>query len=167
MTKVARRLFVDGDYFEVACAVASDGVTSPAARTIDELEVGMWDDPHADSLPDEYQPKLRSQLLAHLTNLANYGDLPPSAYNRLRDGIWEVKVESIRITFFDTDGQGGWTPKLGTRVDKWDGYRWDLPADFDEYLRLGHSFAKTGQKTPSDHIDASLHMREEDTAHDR
>lgn len=167
MTKVDRRVVADGDYFEVACAVAADGVTSPAAVVIDELEVGMWADPDAEALPDEYQPKLRTRLLAHIKQLATQGELPAKAYNRLQDGVWELRVESVRMTFYDTDGEGGWSPKTGEKLVTWDGYRWDLPDDFDEYLRLGHCFAKVGQKTPPGDIDKSRTMREEDVSHDQ
>lgn len=167
LTKVQRRVVADGSCFEVSCAISADGTTSPASAVIDELSEGMWADPEATELPDEYQPRLRTRLLAHVKQLAEEGDLPPSAYNRLREGIWELKVESIRMTFYDTDGDGGWTPKNGERLDTWDGYRWDLPQDFDDYIRLGHCFPKTGQKTSEEDLNASCTIREEDVQHDR
>lgn len=167
LTKVQRRVVADGAFYEVSCAVAADEVTAPSAQVLDELRSGMWADPEAEVLPDEYQPRLRTRLLAHVTQLAQDGELPPHAFNRLDDGIWELKVESIRMTFFDTDGAGNWTPKMGGRIETWDGHRWDLPEDFDEYIRLGHCFAKEGQKTPPEHIEASCTMREEDVYHDR
>lgn len=168
LAKVSRRVVVDGDFFEVSCAVAADGETAPASSLLDELSSGMWADPNAESLPDEWQPKLRSRLLAHVKQLAAEGELPPSAYNRLNDGIWELKVESIRATFYDTDGAGGWTPKLGDKIATWNGqHRWELPDDFDEYIRLGHCFAKETQRTPEEHLGASKAMREEDVHHDR
>ncbi|KJL18829.1 hypothetical protein RL72_03301 [Microbacterium azadirachtae] len=158
----------EGTYFEVSCAVAADKITAPASDLLDELESGMWADPGAESLPDEYQPKLRTRLLAHVKQLACEGELPPNAYNRLDDGIWELKVESIRATFYDTDGEGGWSPKHGQKVATWNGgYRWDLPDDFDEYIRLGHCFAKDGQKTRKEDLDASCAIRMEDVEHDR
>ncbi len=160
-------MVVDGGFYEVSCAVASDGVTAPASTLLDELSSGMWPDPHAESLPDEWQPRLRTRLLAHVKQLAEEGELPPGAYNRLDEGIWELKVEAIRVTFYDTDGAGNWSPKYGDRVDVWGGSRWELPEDFDEFLRLGHCFAKETQRTPADDIEASCAMREEDVSHDR
>lgn len=167
MTKVERRLVVDGDFYEVSCAVREDGVTSPASNLLDELEEGMWADPEADVLPDEYQPKLRRRVIAHLEQLAAEGDLPGNAYNRLNDGIWEIKVEGIRISFFDTDGEGHWSAKCGSTVDTWDGGRkHELPDDFDEYIRLGHTFPKAGQKTLQTDINECIQIRKEDVSHD-
>lgn len=166
LAKVARRVVADGGMYEVACAVGRDGKTAPASDLLDDLETGMWADPNAKSLPDEWQPRLRTRLLAHVNQLANEGDLPGSAYNRLEEGVWELKVESVRVTFYDTDGAGGWSPKYGERVGMGSWARWELP-DFDEFLRLGHCFAKETQSTPPDDIRASCTVREEDVEHDR
>lgn len=167
LTKVRRIVVADGDFYEVACAVVADGVSSPAATLLEELKEGMWADPQADVLPDEYQPRLRTRLLAHITELAKTGDLPPRAYNRLEDGVWEIKVEGIRLTFYDTDGAGGWVPKQGETVPTWDGrQRHELPDDFDQYVRLGHHFPKKGQKAARADIDRSIEVRTEDVSHD-
>lgn len=167
LPKVQRMVIADGEYCEVACAVRADGITSPAAQLLEELSSGNWPDPHAEELPDEHQVKLHRRLIAHAEQLANGEYLPPTAYNRLVEGIWELKVETVRLTFYDTDGEGHWTPKSGTSVATWDGRnRVELPEDFDEFLRLGHAFAKTSQRTLEADLQESMQVREEDVQHD-
>lgn len=167
MTKVERRVVADGEWFEVACAVLADGESSPAATLLDELERGMWADPEAEELPDERQVRDSIRLVALAESLANEGDLPRGTYNRLEHGIWELKVGNIRVTFYDTDGQGGFVPKYGTEVPTWDGHRWELPDDFDEFIRLGHTFPKTGRRTTREDLDLSESARAEDIDHDK
>lgn len=167
LTKVERRVVADGAWYEVACAVLADGETSPAAELLDELEAGMWADPEAAELPDERQVRDSIRLLALAESLANEGDLPRGLYNRLEKGIWELKVGNIRVTFYDTDGEGGFVPKYGTQVPAWDGYRWELPDDFDDFIRLGHTFAKTGKTTTRGDLARSETVRAEDVNHDK
>jgi len=83
---------VDGDWCQVACAVRADGVASPAGEMLDALEKGEWDDPEAEALPDSWQVRWFHRLLAACEALANGDSLSQSAYNRLRDGIWELKA---------------------------------------------------------------------------
>ncbi len=144
----------------------ADGTTSPASDLLDDLSEGMWDDPEAESLPDEYQPTLRRRLIANIEYFANHGELGRDSYNRLRDGIWEFKASGVRISFYDTDGIGGYDPKHGERVSTWDQrYIYELP-EFDEFIRLGHAFPKTSQKTTEADLASCATVREEDLEHD-
>jgi len=51
------------------------------------------------------------------------------------------------------------------QFDGTSGYR--IPEDFDPFIRLGHAFAKTADKTAVADVEASIRVREEDVAHDR
>lgn len=168
MTKVTRTVLANGDYHEVACAVLADGVTSPVTELLELLSSGMWEDPHESEFPDEGQARVRQRFLAAVEYLAQNGELS-KGYNRLDAGIWEFKIEALRVTFFDTPGDGTYSPKLG--ADR--GYSWDgrsriaFPDDFDEYIRVGHYFGKQSQRTLPEDIARSIEVREEDLAHDR
>ena len=92
--------------------------------------------------------------------------------NELRDGVWEFKVRAKRISFFDTDGKGHYTPKLkyhpGDAIPddiKQTDYWW-LP-DFETDVRVGHSFVKTSERTLEHDIEQSLRTREGDLSHDK
>ncbi len=165
MTKQARRVVADGETYEICCALREDG-SSPTSDLLDKLEEMVWPDPAATELPDEYQTSLRRRLIAHVEMLAEEGDLPRSAYNRLQDGIWELKVGNLRVSFYDTDGKGGFTAKDGESSPSWDGGTLHFLPEFDENIRLGHTFAKEGQQTKSEDIEACRLTREEDLAHD-
>lgn len=166
MAKVTRRLVADGDAYEISCALRSDG-TSPAAELLDALDDQMWPDPEAELLPDEYQATTRRRLIAHIEMLAWEGDLPRQAYNRLEDGIWEIKVGNLRLSFFDTDGVGGFEPKLGESGPAWDGSALHLLPEFDDYIRLGHHFPKQSQRTTYEDLQECQNVRLEDVTHDR
>lgn len=170
MPKVTRTVVVDGAYAEIACAVRSDG-TVPAMVLLEELEQGVWNDPQAVELPDERQVDDRIRLLALIEMLGEDGEIPrdtiQGGYNRLGDqGMWELKVGTIRLTFYDTDGVGGFVPKLGTKEDTWNGYYWQLPDDFDEFIRLGFAFGKSEAKTKRDDLYEAHSVRAEDLEHD-
>lgn len=167
MTKVVRTVLADGACHEVACAVLRDGVTSPVLELLKQLEEGNWPDPNIEEFPDEYQANTRRRFLAHVEYLANFGELE-YGFNRLDEGIWEIKVESLRVTFFDTPGDGTFQPKFGEVYDGWDGRRAiAFPTDLDEFIRVGHYFGKDGQKAPPHDVKRSIEVREEDLAHDR
>lgn len=166
LTKVSRLVLADGDFYQVQCAVLRDGVSAPAADLLAQLEKGVWRDPAVDRFPDEYQPTVRRRLLAEVEYLAENGELE-GQFNRLRMGIWELKIGNLRVTFYDTPGDGTFSPKFGEPYWEWDGSQsWILP-DFDEFVRLGHCFAKDSQKTREIDIQHSIRVREEDISHDR
>ncbi|MDD1477070.1 hypothetical protein [Arthrobacter sp. H16F315] len=168
MSKVTRRIIATGEYGQVACAVDAS-LESPADVFLDELKTGYWDDPEVDVLPDERQVKEYYRFVALCKKLAKGEDLEDFlSYNRLNDGIWELKVGIMRLAFYDTNGKGGWTPKLGDRHEEFDGnVKWLIPMNFDFYLRLANSFPKTGAKTPPEEILRALQIRKEDVNHDQ
>jgi hypothetical protein len=162
---------VDGRVYLVECAVCADG-GSPAADFLDDLAAGMWQpDPDAVTLPDDAQLKDRDVFLAFCKQLADTG-LPSfaGAVNELDHGIWEFKRGAKRLSFYDTPGDGSFEPKY--RIDDFrysnhpqEDYWW-FP-DFDDFIRLGHAFPKTGQKAGQLNIDETLRVRREDLEHDR
>lgn len=128
----------------------------------------MWPDPQAEELPDEYQVRLRVRLLALIEAFANGEELLQRSYNYLENSMWEFKVESVRVTFYDTDGQGNWTPLEGVPIREWDGRtRWEFPEDdFEENVRLGHTWGKDGRFADPEDIKIAMEVREEDIRHD-
>jgi hypothetical protein len=92
------------------------------------------------------------------------------AVNYLQAGIWEFKYGILRLTFYDTPGDGRCTQK-GEIVDYADADEpdsdyWHIPT-FDRELRLGHWFIKDGQKTRESDLIEAEKVREEDLEHDR
>ena len=169
MTKVCRRVVHDGDAYLVECAVRADGITSLVADFLDQLKEKTWS-PESDGTdpiePDE-QLKAYTWLLAKIAYFADEGDFPSIGNrNQLMNGIWEIKRWHIRITFYDTDGHGSYTPKITQKIHTGGGGYFPLP-DFDPYIRLGTVFTKTTQKTPHEELDFAEQIRKEDLAHDR
>lgn len=119
-------------------------------------------------LPDEAQPKFYSRLIGHLQDIAEGYDLNPSWHNRLDDGIWELKRDAVRLTFYDTDGNGSYTPKFGKEYEEWDGrVRYVLdPEEMEEDIRVGHAFSKNSQRTSPEDLAEAAAVREEDLNHD-
>lgn len=147
--------------------------SSPSALAFREMAEGNWnEDP--DFLappPDETQITQVEKLRTGIEFLAENG-YPQNAYctvNDLDDGIWEFRLGKIRVSFFDTEGDGVYTPKLRIQkqehADTADDFWW-LP-DFDSFIRLGHCFGKNSQQTEPADISETLRVREEDVAHDR
>jgi hypothetical protein len=161
-----------------ACQVVEHAVladlTSPSLVAITQMEAGEWEeDPDVEEIPDDAQMTQAQRLRAGIEFFADYG-YPQNSFctiNALRDGIWEFKKGRIRVSFYDTDGAGGWTPK-GKHIDRAnsddpdDEQFWWLPR-FDDMIRLGHCFGKTTQVTEEEDIEMTLRVRLEDTAHDR
>ncbi len=153
------------------CAVRSDG-SSPAHTFLELLKSGRWEeDPDSEQIPDDEQVKDHHWFIEAIRCFADEGEPPyRHAINDLQDGVWEFKKGRKRLSFFDTDGEGGYTPKLRIRdyhdADVPDSEHWDVP-NFDENLRLGHAFPKLGQKTRSEDLTACADIREEDLSHDR
>lgn len=168
LSKVNRLVVADGAFYEISCAVTENGVSSPAADLLAKLTEGMWEDPEASELPDEYQVSLRRRLLAEIEMLADSGELPRGQSNSLGDGIWEFKVSNLRMSFFDTDGEGRFVPKLGTSFVAWNGRtEYELPDNFDDFLRLGHCFPKVSERTLKNDLEQANKLRSEDISHDR
>lgn len=166
MTKVVRTLVYKG-VKTIECGRSSDGL-SPADELIKLLLAKQWVNSEAVKYPDEKQASFYNRLRDLLRMLALDEELPLGTFNRLEDGIWELKVNNLRLTFYDTDGVGGFVPKLGTREHDWDGKGyWELPDDFDDLIRLGTYFEKDDQQAPPEEIARSIEFREEDISHDR
>lgn len=177
MAKVVRQVLYKGKLYRVEFAVTRDGARQPALTFIEELKAGtLKQDPDhqgRDGWPDEAQPADWSHLLTRMRYFADNGEPQSEKHlNALRDGLWEFKRRSKRVTFFDTDGEGGDVPKGKIR------HRDEAPEDiaetdywwvpyFDPYIRIGYSFVKNSQKTLSAHIVQGLRIREGDLAHDQ
>ena len=163
MSKVCRVVLVDGAAHEVACALRADGVTAPVVDLLELLESQVWPDPDAEEIPDSYQAKIKHRFLASVDHLAEFGELE-DGFNVLEDGIWEIKISSLRVTFYDTPGDGTYSPKSVEKLSPW---KVPFPENFDEYIRLGHHFGKTGQVSGKSNIDEAKLVRVEDLSHDR
>lgn len=161
-----RRVVASGEWCEIACAVIGDGTQSPASTLLDELETNVWPNPNVEIYPDEYQTTQRTRLLALVEAIAEGNDIRRGDFNYLHKGIWELKIQDLRVSFFDTDGEGGWTEKTGSKISAWDGDQWEFP-ELDELVRLGHCFAKTAPKTNETDLARSIEVREEDAFHDK
>ncbi|MGP9490606.1 hypothetical protein ACT3UD_18235 [Glutamicibacter sp. 287] len=165
MSKVERILIVDGGHCEVSHALRADK-SVPAAEFLEALSRQNW--PIEDiELPDEKQPSFRSRMLACLRDIAEGYDILIKDHNKLVDGIWELKADVLRLTFYDTDGAGKYTPKEGSRVPPIQGNGWILDVtELDEYVRTGHAFSKSSQKTSRADLDEAIMVRKEDLHHD-
>lgn len=160
MTNVARQIVVESTEFEFDCALDAGG-NSPAIVLLfreDEDEVADIDMRQKDW--DTFEDLLDAVAWGE--------ELPRSRHNFLLDGLWELKVGSLRATFYDTDGAGGYEPKLGRETWEVGSGRRRLydPDEMDPYLRLGHWFMKASQKTPPEDLAAAGKIREEDLRHD-
>lgn len=172
MTKVQRRILVKGKCHVIEYAVCADS-TCPAMSFLHDLARGRWaNDPDAPDLPSDAQLSDHDKFLAMCKHLATDGlPLYSRAVNDLESGIWEFKHGAKRMTFYDTDGEGGFVPKLRPQYRATSDYPddedfWWFPA-FDEVIRLGHCFPKCGARTARQDVDSSVRIREEDVAHDQ
>lgn len=127
----------------------------------------MWPDPNAEKLPDSYQASIKRRFLAEIQHIADYGE-PAESFNYLQDGIWEIKVSSLRVSFYDTDGRGNFDPKVSEPFTNYQGKNeYPFPDDFEDYLRVGHYFGKDRQKTSQHDLMMCTQVREEDLEQDR
>lgn len=163
---VERRAIVRGQCHDVDCAVRSGGGV-PAGDFLDALKNGRWDsgDP-SDEQVDDY-----SWFLNAIRHWANTGEpVYRDAVKALEDGIWEFRHGDKRLTFYDTDGHGGYTAKRPIRdhadADAPDSAHWQIPY-FDLLVRLGHAFTKRSQKTAASDLATAADVRDEDLSHDR
>lgn len=171
MSKVDRELVATGELYVIECAVDANG-DSPARDFLQALEGGIWEpDPDSEDLPDDAQIMDYDKFLNWFRHFAEMG-LPMqwNSVNYLQSGIWEFKRARKRVSFFDTPGDGTYEPKpkvLDRRECEYpESDYWWLP-DFDIYIRLGHAFPKTTQKTEDFDLDEAERIREEDLEHDR
>lgn len=163
--KVQRRVAVDGRFHEIAYALRADGTSEPGWDLMTQLENKRWPDGRRS---DDHQPNLRRRLLAIIQYLAENGEIDSrGSYNSLGNGLWELKVEDIRLTFYDTDDQGSWDPKLGESVSVMGRNVWILPEDFEVFIRLGLWFEKVDNRALPSDIDEAHQVRMEDIDHDR
>lgn len=166
---IERRAVFVGKLHDVDCAVRANK-SSPAGDFLDALKAGKWDRADSD-LPADEQISDYHWFLTAIKHWANTGEpIYRHAAKHLDDGVWEFRHSDKRLTFYDTDGKGGYTAKLPiadhAQAEVPDSQYWEIPM-FDEQIRLGHAFTKVGQKTPKKDLDAMKAVREEDLAHDR
>lgn len=171
MPKLQRRMIAAGECYVVECAVRADR-SEPAKEFLDLLKVGMWkDDPDSDSIPDDEQIQDWAVLLDKIKYLAKQGEPErKDDINYLDDGLWEFKVASKRLAFFDTPGDGSYEAKAKI-IDRAsspheDSWAWWVP-DFDDYIRLANYWPKTEEKAGQFNIEEGRKIREEDLSHDR
>ncbi|SDG88282.1 hypothetical protein SAMN04488590_2102 [Microbacterium sp. 77mftsu3.1] len=164
LPKVERTIVAEGSYSVVEGAVDADGV-HPVVELLHLLGQNMWPNPNVEELPDEYQTNQRSRLIALLELLAEGEDLPPRSVNYLTDGIWELVVNDLRVTFYGTEGDGLLDLKEPPPRGFWTNASFE--GDYASRIRVGHFFAKTGQKTLESEIQTAIRIRDEDLAHDR
>lgn len=156
ISKVSRTLIYVGTHFAIECAIRKDG-SSPAMRMFDQLANSRVNIPDVPP-PDTAQPSFLTDLLIFIKEIAD-GYMPRSgALNYLTEGIWELKRETIRITFYDTDGSGNFHGHQHMRF---------LEDQFYSILRLGHSFVKQSAKTSEEDIFQAIQTRKEDIDYDK
>lgn len=106
-----RRPIVRGQFHHVDCAVREDG-SAPAGVFLDALKKGVWDQ-NEESEPLDEQISDYHWFLNAIRHWANTGEpVYRDAVKALEDGVWEFRHGDKRLTFFDTDGNGGYTAKL-------------------------------------------------------
>ena len=164
-------MVVKGALHDIEYAVRTDS-TMPAKEFLQALKAGIWEqDPDATSLPSDAQISDYHKFLDACKQLATDG-YPTHArqVNALNDGVWEFKQGSKRLSWYDTDGRGGYAPKVryhdASESPYPDDIYWWFP-DFDLVIRLGHAFPKIGARTESLDIDETLAVRKEDLSHDK
>lgn len=103
-----RRTIVRGQFHQVDCAVRKDG-RAPAAQFLDALKKGVWDHDERSGPLDE-QISDYHWFLNAIRHWANTGEpVYRDAVKVLQDGVWEFRHGDKRLTFFDTDGNGGYS----------------------------------------------------------
>ena len=177
MAKVNRRVMwgksrADDFHETIECAVMSDG-SSPATEFLVSLSRGYWrEDPEHKPPRDPDQINDFVRLMGTIEHIGKEG-CPETggSVNHLEDGIWEFKRGKLRLTYWDTPGDGTYSPKA--KIDDKRTIVGPDPCDFwwyprmDPILRLGCAWPKEGQFAPSEGIENAKSIREEDCAHDR
>lgn len=162
----------------VECAVRADG-SSPAYEWLDALRRGASPgDPLYQPPEDPEQVHDYFTLLARLESLGRNG-CPGKVdeAKHLEDGVWEIRYGTRRVSYWDTPGDGTYTPKYPVkdvrelppaRRDGSDGWAWPYwrYPRMDAVLRVGPGWHKTGDFAPPEKIVEALDTREEDASHD-
>ena len=156
LSKVTRTLIYVGTHFAIESAIRKDG-TSPAMRMFDQLSQGRLEIPDFPP-PDNAQTLFLTDLMIFIKEIADGYQPRSGALNYLTEGVWELKRETVRITFYDTDGAGNFHGHQHKRF---------LEAQFYPILRLGHSFVKQSAKTSQEDIEQALLTRKEDIDYDK
>ena len=156
LSKVSRTLIYVGTHFAIEGAIRKDG-SSPAINMLKQLALGMVNIPDIPP-PDSAQTSFLTDIMIFIKEIADGYQPRQGALNYLTEGIWELKRETIRITFYDTDGAGRFH---GHQHEKF------LEAQFYPILRLGHSFVKDSAKTSREDIYHALQTRKEDISYDK
>lgn len=170
MTKVERVAIVERrELHQVDCALRED-LSSPAAEFLNQLRRGVWeDDPDVSEVPDDEQVRDHDKLLHKMQFVATHGEPERRGdVNYLHSGVWEFKVAAKRLAFYDTDGDGNWTPKgkVAHIDDAVEGaHIWWFP-ELDEEIRLLNAWPKTGEKARQLDIDEAVTIAGEDVRHD-
>lgn len=171
LSKVNRSCIVVGEWHTIECAVRADG-TSPAREFLDLIKTGTWeDDPEVEEIPDDEQVRDYHRLIDSLRYIAVHGEpRRPKDVNYLGFGLWEVKLYTKRLVFYDTNGHGGFLAKAKTKLrqdsNNPDSDMWWFP-ELDYSLRLANAWCKTDTKADPLDINEARRIREEDLAHDR
>jgi hypothetical protein len=155
----------------VECAVRSDG-SSPAGRWLDEMERGArTEDPNHNPPEDPEQIHDYWKMLAKVEHLAVHGEpCYRSDVRHLESGVWEFRHGIRRVSYWDTPGDGAYSPKTPVTdirslpEDRRSG-NWWYP-NMDVILRLGCAWDKDGRFAPPEKIAEALDIREEDAGHD-
>ena len=160
----------------IECAVRSDR-ESPANDFLTELELGAaHDDPRfKPPAPDSEQIHDYAQILSAIEFLGAYGEPETKdTVKHLRDGVWELRHGTRRLSYWDTDGFGHYSPKVritdfqqlpAGHTFRYTDYWW-YP-QMDPVLRLGCGWHKNEDLAPPEKIDEAVTTREEDARYDR
>ncbi|NEW33791.1 hypothetical protein GV791_14630 [Nocardia cyriacigeorgica] len=173
MTKepVERELVCEGRWCSISYAIRRDGTTAPAREVLDYLKEGTWSEGEDVAMHADEQVETYAALMQSMQHYAEHGDGDrEESMNGLDDGIFEFKAGRARIAFFDTPGDGTFTPrwKISNRDDSPnpDSVTWHIP-DLDPHIRLCNGWPKRGQKTNPGDISFARKVRFEDLEHDR
>lgn len=156
ISKVSRTLIYVGTHYSIECATRKDG-SSPALSMLKQLAQGMVRIPDIPP-PDTAQTAFLTDIMIFIKDIADGYQPRNGALNYLTQGIWELKRETIRITFYDTDGLGNSHTHSSREF---------LNVEFYPILRLGHSFVKHSSKTSHEDINQALLTRKEDIDYDK
>lgn len=146
---------------------ADKNLSEPAFEILEELREMRWENKRLPKYPDEAQFHAWHKLVGIIDAIAAGYEIEPHEFNYLRAGVWEIKFNNVRITFYDTDGHGGYSPKEAELAGyDWRGKpQWYFP-DLDDIVRLGGYWEKLGQTAGEFNVRRAITFRSEDVQHD-